>query len=154
HGPMSATFPFSPPASIGPDPELVRQQAENPNALTPLATGGEAYLITRYADARVAFADRRVSRAAGSIPGSPTMMPGTQGIRSLINMDPPDHTRLRRLVARAFTMRGVEQLRPQVESIVDDLLAALTPPADLVTDFAQRLPVTVICSMLGVPVAE
>lgn len=70
----------------------------------------------------------------------------------MVFMDPPDHTRLRRIVSRVFSPRTVEQLRPYVQQVVDDLLAPLEgAPADLVTQFADLIPVTVICELLGVP---
>lgn len=75
---------------------------------------------------------------------------------SMLFRDPPDHTRLRRLVARAFTPRTVEQLRPHVEELVDDRLRALRPrgSADVMTELALPLPVAVICELLGVPERE
>ncbi|MFG1617297.1 cytochrome P450 [Nonomuraea wenchangensis] len=66
-------------------------------------------------------------------------------------MDPPDHTRLRGLVSRAFTPRMVERLRPRVEAVTAGLIAALPEEGDLVSGFAYPLPVMVICEMLGVP---
>ncbi|MGA4994603.1 cytochrome P450 [Nonomuraea bangladeshensis] len=66
-------------------------------------------------------------------------------------MDPPDHTRLRGLVSRAFTPRMVERLRPRVEAVTAGLIAALPEEGDLVSGFAYPLPVRVICEMLGVP---
>ena len=72
-------------------------------------------------------------------------------------MDPPEHSRLRRLVASAFTSRRVQAMRPRVEQIVDELLDELIakpPPADLVAHFSLPLPVRVICDMLGVPVED
>ncbi|MEV5557076.1 cytochrome P450 [Nonomuraea wenchangensis] len=66
-------------------------------------------------------------------------------------MDPPDHTRLRGLVSRAFTPRMVERLRPRVEAVTAGLIAALSEEGDLVSGFAYPLPVMVICEMLGVP---
>jgi cytochrome P450 len=70
----------------------------------------------------------------------------------MVFMDPPDHTRLRRIVSRVFSPRTIEQLRPYVQQVVDDLLAPLEgAPADLVTQFADLIPVTVICELLGVP---
>jgi len=72
-------------------------------------------------------------------------------------MDPPDHTRLRMLVAKAFTVRRVEELRPRVRKLagrlVGDLIAS-GPPVDLVENFALPLPVAVICELLGVPVSD
>jgi cytochrome P450 len=70
----------------------------------------------------------------------------------MVFMDPPDHTRLRRIVSRVFSPRVIEQLRPYVQQVVDELLAPLGGSnADLVTDFADLIPVTVICELLGVP---
>jgi cytochrome P450 len=73
----------------------------------------------------------------------------------LLFMDPPDHTRLRGLVSRAFTPRTVEQLRPHVAELVQEMLDDLDPTGfDLVKALAYPLPVTVICELLGVPVAD
>ncbi len=72
-------------------------------------------------------------------------------------MDPPEHTRVRRYALAALTRRRVERMRPQVERIVTGLLDAMAEqgaPADLVEQFALPLPVTVICELLGVPVAD
>jgi cytochrome P450 len=70
----------------------------------------------------------------------------------MVFMDPPDHTRLRRIVSRAFTPRVIEGLRPYVQQVVDDLLAPLAgADVDLVTRFADLIPVTVVCELLGVP---
>ena len=70
----------------------------------------------------------------------------------MVFMDPPDHTRLRRIVSRVFSPRTIEQLRPYVQQVVDDLLAPLAgTTADLVTEFSDLIPVTVICELLGVP---
>ncbi|MFC5187058.1 cytochrome P450 [Actinomadura harenae] len=74
---------------------------------------------------------------------------------SFLTMDPPDHTRLRRLVGRAFTPRLVERLRPRVEEVVDGLLAdAAGGPFDLVTGLAHPLPVIIISELLGVPARD
>ncbi|MFC4912178.1 cytochrome P450 [Actinomadura gamaensis] len=75
--------------------------------------------------------------------------------RSFLTMDPPDHTRLRRLVGRAFTPRLVERLRPRVEELVDDLLApAAHGPFDLIGELAYPLPVIIISELLGVPAED
>ena len=72
---------------------------------------------------------------------------------NLLNMDPPDHTRIRRLVSRAFTPRRVQQLREPIRRTADQLLDALGPhgSADLIASYAAPLPITVICDLLGVP---
>lgn len=99
--------------------------------------------------------DPRFSRAAASAPGSPTITPGITGDPdNMLNMDAPEHTRLRRLVAGAFTARMVEQRRPRIQAITDRLLDAMVadgPPADLVERLALPLPITVVCDLLGMP---
>jgi cytochrome P450 len=71
----------------------------------------------------------------------------------MLNLDPPDHTRLRGLVVKAFTARRVEEMRPRIEAIVDATIDRIEPRGtmDVIADFALRLPVTVICDMLGIP---
>src|SRR5262245_36688217 len=71
----------------------------------------------------------------------------------MLQLDPPDHTRLRGLVVKAFTARRVEDMRPRIQAIVDDALDRVAPRGhmDLIADFAFRLPVIVICDMLGIP---
>ena len=71
----------------------------------------------------------------------------------MLQQDPPDHTRLRGLVVKAFTARRVEDMRPRIQQIVDATLDRVEPQGhmDLIADFAFRLPVTVICEMLGIP---
>ncbi|MEU7134997.1 cytochrome P450 [Streptomyces sp. NPDC046261] len=121
-----------------------------------LPYGEPAWLVTRYADARLVLGDRRFSRAACVEHDEPRQSPGrsTDGI---LSMDPPDHTRLRTLVTKAFTVQRVERLRPDIRalagSLLDDMVAA-GPPADLVEDYALPIPVSVICRLLGVPEAD
>jgi cytochrome P450 len=122
-----------------------------------LPYGEPAWLATRYADARLVLGDKRFSRAEAINHDEPRIGPARLSESGILGMDPPEHTRLRTLVAKAFTVHRVERLRPRIaelaESIVDDLVA-LDPPADLVENFALPLPVAVICEMLGVPVAD
>lgn len=119
------------------------------------ADGSPAWLVTRYDDVRSALADPRLSldrRHAG--PG------GYRGFAlppaldaNLLNMDPPDHTRVRRLVVKAFTPGRVETLRAPVRRVADELLDAMAERgrADLIADYAGPLPITVICDLLGIP---
>ena len=74
----------------------------------------------------------------------------------MLQLDPPDHGRLRSLVVRAFTARRVEDMRPRIQQIADEIIGGLESQgrADLIADFAFRLPVTVICDMLGIPEAD
>ncbi|MCF3174821.1 cytochrome P450 [Streptomyces sioyaensis] len=119
------------------------------------ADGSPAWLVTRYDDVRSALADPRLSldrRHAG--PG------GYRGFAlppaldaNLLNMDPPDHTRVRRLVVKAFTAGRVETLRAPVRRVAEELLDAMAERgrADLIADYAGPLPITVICDLLGIP---
>jgi cytochrome P450 len=126
-----------------------------------LADGHEAWLVVRYAEALAALNDGRLSKdmhAALASGGGVVAegLPGPAFARHMLSVDPPDHTRLRRLVAGAFSHRRIEQLRPRVQAVVDDLLDAIEaegPDAaiDLVPSFAFPLPFTVICELLGVP---
>ena len=126
-----------------------------------LADGHAAWLVVRHDEARAALNDSRLSKDmhAALATGSDVVaegLPGPAFARHMLSVDPPDHTRLRRLVSAAFSPRTVEALRPRVQTIVDDLLdnlAAREPHsrADLVTALAFPLPFTVICERLGVP---
>ncbi|MFF3806398.1 cytochrome P450 [Streptomyces sp. NPDC002032] len=118
--------------------------------------GEPAWLVTRYADARLVLGDARFSRAAGAAHDEPRQSEGRTD-SGILGMDPPDHTRLRSLVAKAFTVRQVEKLRPQVRALTEGLLdemEAAGPPADLVDRYALPVPVAVICRLLGVPVED
>ena len=129
-----------------------------------LADGHDAWLVVGHAEARQALNDLRFSKdmhAALALGGGVVAegLPGPEFARHMLAVDPPDHTRLRRLVSSAFSTRRVEGLRPRVQAIVDELLdglADLDPeaPADLVAEFAFPLPFTVICELLGVPTDE
>ncbi len=129
-----------------------------------LADGHEAWLIVRYDEARAALNDPRFSKdmAAAMAMSSEVVaegLPGPVFARHMLTVDPPDHTRLRRLVSAAFSSHRVEALRPRVQSIIDGLLddiAAQGPDAriDLVASFAFPLPFTVICELLGVAEAD
>ncbi|WBO67011.1 cytochrome P450 family protein [Streptomyces camelliae] len=117
--------------------------------------GTPAWLVTRYEDVRAALADPRLSLdkrsgVAGRYKGL-SLPPALDA--NLLNMDPPDHTRIRRLVGRAFTPRRVEQLRAPIRRTADRLLDALGPhgSTDLVASYAAPLPITVICDLLGIP---
>jgi cytochrome P450 len=118
---------------------------------------GTVWLLTRYTDVRAALADPRLSKDRRF-----TLPPGQRAVTQdsrppmMILMDPPDHTRLRKLVSRSFTLRRMEELRPRVEEIAGALLDALPPTGrvDLMADYAFLLPVFVICELLGVPAAD
>jgi cytochrome P450 len=120
-----------------------------------LPYGEPAWLAARYDDVRFVLGDRRFSRAMALERDEPR--PQTGQIVGILAMDPPDHTRLRTLVAKAFTVRRVEELRPRAREIANGLvkdMIAEGPPVDLVDRFALPLPVAVICELLGVPVED
>ncbi|MEV5138623.1 cytochrome P450 [Streptomyces syringium] len=128
---------------------------------TALPSGVEAWLVTRYADARQALADQRLSKnpAHHSESAHGKGKVGIPGERSanlmthLLNIDPPDHTRLRRLVSKAFTPRRVAEFAPRVQELTDQLIDAFIDKgeADLIHEFAFPLPIYAICDLLGVP---
>ncbi|GIH04038.1 cytochrome P450 [Rhizocola hellebori] len=150
-------FPIPPaPTLYHPAPQLAQLRAHQPVAKVTLDDGTTGYLVTRYADVRQVLIDPRFSRAAANAMGPGGAQTGVSMLAedSMISLDPPEHTRLRRLVAGAFTARRVEQLRPKVRALVDELLAEVTArphPVDLVEHFSLPLPVRVICELLGVP---
>ncbi|WP_244967367.1 cytochrome P450 [Streptomyces cacaoi] len=120
-----------------------------------LPYGEPAWLVTRYAEARAVLADHRFSRAMDAVRDAPRTTPVSP--IGLVATDPPEHTRLRRPAARAFTARRAERLRPRVREIAEAAahrLAAQGPPADLVEGFALPVPIAVICELLGVPAAD
>jgi cytochrome P450 len=126
-----------------------------------LADGHDAWLVVGYEEARTALNDPRLSKDmhAALATGSGVVaegLPGPAFARHMLTVDPPDHTRLRRLVSAAFSVRRVEGLRTRIQAITDDLLDDIARQGpnssiDLVTAFAFPLPFTVICELLGVP---
>ena len=168
-----AEFPEKLGASYFQDPHSLHAQLreEGPVVRVEMPEGFTAWLVTRYADVRAALADQRLCKdwrklaahyaagAAGDPAGEPAeASPETMLSVHMLNMDPPDHERLRRLVTKAFTARRVEGLRPRVAeiagSLLDDLAARDGDTVDLLESFAFPLPVTVISELLGVPAAD
>ncbi len=151
----SPSFPFATARGIEPPSEYARLREQEPVSQVRLASGHLAWIVTRYEDVRRVFADPRFSRAALNRPGAVRSMPVAGAIPGLIvAVDPPDHTRLRKLVAPGFTSRRMEALRPRIEQVSEgplDAMVAAGPPADLVADYADPLPLTIICELLGVP---
>jgi cytochrome P450 len=151
-------FPFPHTDPLEPSDEYARLRREEPMSMVTTPTGDIAWITTRHEDVRAVFSDPRFSRAAVFLPGAPRSS-HLDGLNpeSLLNVDAPGHARLRRLVAPAFTTRRVEALRERTEQICAGLLdemAAAGPPADLMAHLAVRLPVTVICELLGVPLQD
>ncbi|MFI7012189.1 cytochrome P450 [Streptomyces sp. NPDC050145] len=152
--PTPLAYPFEQPPGLAQCPMYAHLREEDPVARVRMPSGDQAFLLTRYEDVRTALSDPRFSRAATLEPGAPRLAAAPQNFKSLLNMDPPEHTRVRKLVSREFTARRVAALRPRIQEHTDSLLdamAKLEPPVDLVPTLAFQLPVTVICELLGVP---
>ncbi|MDG9706338.1 cytochrome P450 [Streptomyces sp. DH37] len=154
----TAVFPFAGSTYRGPAPGYDRLRAAEPVARVPVEGGGHTWVVTGYEAAREALTAPGLSRAAMYGPGAPEFPGFLKAPPEMIaSMDPPEHTRLRKLVTKAFTVRRIEELRPRIEELVDGLLdgmAAAGSPADLVAGLCSPLPLTVICELLGVPVRD
>ncbi|MBB5874103.1 cytochrome P450 [Allocatelliglobosispora scoriae] len=147
-------YPFGEPDRMLLDPAYARLQRDEPLARVRMPYGDLALLATRHADVRAVLADARFSRAFGRDEPR-TVEQLTDG--GIFSLDPPEHTRIRGLVVKAFTVRRVEQLRERTEQLADrlvDEMIAHGGPLDLVEHFALPFPVTVMCELLGVPVAD
>ncbi|WP_030747740.1 cytochrome P450 [Streptomyces sp. NRRL S-31] len=152
-------LPYSDPAFLAdPFPLYRRLREDGPVRRAVLAGGLDAWLITRHEDGLAALSDPRLGSDVrdASDPRLIAQLPAFERASmtsTMLRCDPPDHTRLRRLVSKAFTARRVAALGPRVQDIADRLLDAVVPAgrAELVADFALPLPVTVIGELLGVP---
>ncbi|MEV7446478.1 cytochrome P450 [Streptomyces sp. NPDC091204] len=155
-------LPYADPAFVADPFPLYRQLREDgPVRRVVIAGGLEAWLVTRYEDGLAALSEPRLSSDVRDASDTRLLqqLPATERESMLSNMlrsDPPDHTRLRRLVSKAFTARRVAGMRPRIQAVADGLLDAIIPHgrADLIADFALPLPVTVISELLGVPVDD
>ena len=155
--------PGSPAFIADPYPVFARLRADHPVILDPAT---DQWLVSRFADVGTLLRDRRLGRSYvhvathedfGRTPPPAWQAPFHDSLRvQLIDMEPPDHTRLRRLVSTAFTPRTVEGLRPRVTELVDGLVGAAHKRGefDLLADVIERLPVAVIAELLGIPEAD
>ncbi|WP_330273324.1 cytochrome P450 [Lentzea sp. NBC_00516] len=138
-------------------------RAEGPVQEVILPHGLKAWLVTRYDEAKIALTDPRVSKNIAE--GGHLMAKHSTATHvrreveptlavHMLNLDPPHHTRLRKLVTKAFTARRIELMRPRVEEIAAELIAKLNDgdEVDLLEAFAFPLPITVICELLGIPI--
>jgi len=146
--------PMDPEFVADPYPMYHRLRAEDPVHHSPLGF----WVLTRYPDVMAMLRDPRLIKepiAAFVAARFGMAVPPGLGL-SMLDRDPPDHTRLRGLVSKAFTPRALERLRPEIQQIVDGLLDEVEARGsmDLVEEFAYPLPVRVICEMLGVPVKD
>jgi cytochrome P450 len=154
--PTTRDHPFDPPREMLDDPRPMRR--------ITFVDGHEGWLVANYELSRAVLADQRFSSTL-ELRRALVHRPDVEGLRTgepappgfFIGMDPPDHTRLRRLLTGQFTVRRMKALEPRIERIVADHLDAMAqagPPVDLVAAFALPVPSLVICELLGVPYAD
>jgi cytochrome P450 len=147
--------PLSPDFIRDPYPHYERLRITDPMHLTAFGS----YVASRHAEVSLVMRDKRFGkdfvertkrRYGPDIMKEPVFRSMSHW---MLQQDPPDHTRLRGLVVKAFTARRVEDMRPRIQEIVDQTLDRIAPQGhmDLIEDFAFRLPVTIICDMLGIP---
>ena len=158
--PLERDHPFDPPAAI-----MALHRGAEMRRMRYYPEGRLGWLVTSHRLARKVLADTRFSSTLGSPAQVPIPMPGLEGYLDFegdfpttpgmfIEMDPPDHTRLRRKLTGVFTVKRMKALEPRIAEHVEerlDALAAGTRPADLVAEFAVPVPSMMICELLGVP---
>ncbi|MBB5850557.1 cytochrome P450 [Amycolatopsis umgeniensis] len=145
---------------LAPPPELTRRAETDPVSRVRLWDGSTPWLITRHEDVRAVLADPRVS-----VDATRPAFPHTNAVskardthmKTLMQMDAPEHTAQRRLLTPEFTIKKMAALRPRIHRIVDDLIDTMLDgpkPVDLVQAFALPVPSQVICELLGVPYSD
>ena len=143
-----------------PFPLLARLREEKPFCRVTLLDKTPVWLVTRYEDVKKLLTDERFAKSRYNAltpeqlrkqPWVPPMFRPLE--RTMIDLDPPEHTRLRQLVHKAFTPRLIEQMRERVQTLANELLDAITRKAemDLIREYALPLPMTIITEILGVP---
>lgn len=142
-----------------PHPTYARLRAKAPVFRSWLGRGKPVWLVTRYDDVAALLRDPRFAKdPAHARSGAAPWMPGFLRplTRNMLDLDAPDHTRLRSLVQKAFTPRLVERLRPRIEGLADELITRATRGGrmELVRDYALPIPLTIIGELLGIPAAD
>ncbi|MGC4788315.1 cytochrome P450 [Micromonospora sp. DT178] len=156
-------YPTVRPAPFDPPAELSELRAREPITRMVYPDGHVGWIVTSHELARAMLSDPRFS-ARSEFKRPPVSRPGAEPFYGspalpgwLVDMDPPEHTRLRQQLAGRFTARRMRELRPKVDQIVDQLLSDMEhhgPPVDLVQHLALPLPSQLICEILGVPYDE
>ncbi|MEV0420292.1 cytochrome P450 [Streptosporangium canum] len=149
--PIPYPFQWTPPMEV---PDGLRGLREKALVEVRLPSGDTAVMVTRYKDVRRLFADERLSKNIAR-PGVARISADNElFVDPEIDADPPDHTRMRGLVTKAFTARRIELLRPFAQAVTDDLVEKMAQgrgPVDLNEALAFPLPILVICKLLGIP---
>ncbi len=141
------------------DPHTFYAQLRSTEPLS-YVEGLNAWVLTTHEDALWLLKDPRFTKDSRKLSNKEDMpermQEMTAQMRNMLMVDPPDHTRLRSLVSKAFTPRMIEQLRPRIQQIADELLDAVQEQGtmDFIPAFAYPLPITVISEMLGIPATD
>src|SRR5215475_13590529 len=148
--------PLLPEFRLNPYPTYHRLRTEDPVHQSMLPS---TWVLSRYADVAMVLRDSRFGRANAETFWRERVGDGPAHsilTKWMLFRDPPDHTRLRTLVNKAFTPRAIEGLRPRIQELVDYLLDAVQQRGsmDIMADLAYPLPVLVICELLGVPAKD
>jgi cytochrome P450 PksS len=154
---------LSPQFKANPFPLLAHLRMEQPVRRVTLPDKTPVWLVTRYEDVKMLLTDERFAKSRYNAltpeqlrkqPWVPPMFRPLE--RTMIDLDPPDHTRLRRLVHKAFTPHLVERMRKRVQTLANELLDAVSRKGemDLIRDYALLLPMTIITEILGVPIQD
>lgn len=156
--PKIPDFPF-PPSLVpyDPGPELRELMAKCPVNKVRLPNDSTAWLVTGFKETREVMADQRYSRALVSAPGRPMYGVEASLANGMVAMDPPEHTRLRKLVAGAFAEKRIRAMRPHIAKTVDDLIDTMLAgprPVDLSHSFSLIISEKVMCTLLGVPAVD
>lgn len=161
--PTTADEFFNPDFTANPYPTYAELRRSAPVHRIAMPHGQGLWLITRYEDALAALKDprfvkdRRQALLPAQVAQMPSLPPAAQLLfENMLSLDPPDHTRLKTLVHKAFAPRLIQQLQPRIREIADFLLDQVAPAGqmDLINDYAFPLSVTVIAELLGVPSAD
>lgn len=150
-------YPFGPVVRLDLHPRYAELCRNEPVSRVTMPYGGEAWLLTGYHEIKEFLADPRFSSHAATEPDTARVTPLPLRPGNLLSMDPPDHGRIRKVVAHAFRPRIVSQLADRMRDLVDSELDAMEeagPPGDLVQRLAIPLPVRMIVELFGVPYEE
>lgn len=148
-------YPFGPAKGLELDPSYAAMRDREPLIRIRMEHGREGWLAMGHAEVRTVMSDPRFSRAAVQVGDVPRSVPYIdESPDSILSLDPPEHGRLRRLVAAAFTVRRITQMRPRIVEIASGLIESMISrgaPAEFVGAVSMPLPVVVVCELLGVP---
>jgi pentalenolactone synthase len=153
------SLPFERPSVVDPAPLLEELRSRGPITRVRTPAGDQAWLVTDYGHVMTLLNDERLGRSHPDPENAPRYGSAAFMGGPLMNSETEkaEQAQMRRLVTRSFMVKRMNALRPAIQAVTDDLLdrmAALTPPADLHTEFSMPLPALVICELLGVPIED